>query len=147
MNIKFISILLVFLGACNKYDDGPGFTIRGFNKRIAGVYTITSFAVNNTDNLDSLRSYGLISTFELSPKTGNKETILCTRAGYGGEWYLNNFRNEFVTERPLFSTKVGENLFPCLVENSTWTIDRCSMKELWIKTTIRDTLYEIKLTE
>lgn len=51
----FITLIFLFvLGACTKFEEGPGFSLRTRTNRIAGVWTIQSYEIDGIDSLHLL---------------------------------------------------------------------------------------------
>jgi len=112
--ISFAVVAMLF--ACTKYEDGPIFTFRSKNKRIAHsweyeaiIYTETGISV--TTNLPTM-----VMTF-------SQDGTYSENTGYTGTW---KFKGD--VELEITKSKQGDS-----TQTITWEITRLSNKELWLR--------------
>lgn len=89
--IKIILILVVALGtmssiqSCNKYEDGPIFSVRSRAARVANTWKVDNYKVNDTDYTSLVAGY--TETFS---KDGNYSYTWSALAGTGSWDFQNN---------------------------------------------------------
>ncbi|NSW44700.1 MAG: hypothetical protein HPY79_02575 [Bacteroidales bacterium] len=112
--VSFLVVALMF--SCTKYEDGPIFTFRSKNKRIAHsweyaaiIYTETGISV--TTNLPSV-----VMTF-------SKDGTYSENTGYTGTW---KFKGDIELE--ITKSRQGDS-----IQTTIWEITRLSNKELWLR--------------
>lgn len=85
--IAFVAISTLTLTSCNKYEEGPGFTVRTAKARVSGDWKLTSFTVNGT-----AYSSGVTVTMTID-KDGSYTTTYTSTLGTTtetGTWTFND---------------------------------------------------------
>ena len=54
----------IYLASCNKYEDGPAFSLLSAEKRLYGTYTLDKYTINGVDSLQEMANrWGTTFTF------------------------------------------------------------------------------------
>lgn len=110
--LLFISVTTTF-SSCNKYPDGPKFTLLTKKERMQGLWDLTE--TNHSDGTVTYDNWNDI--MELTEE--NEYIYTSGNISVSGEW-------EFVSDKEKVLFKIG-NL------NSTYKILRLKSKELWLQ--------------
>lgn len=116
---KFLSTALllvistVLVSSCNKYPEGPKFTILSKKERMQGKWDL-----QETDHADGTVTYDTTNDF-IELTEDNEYTYIAGNISISGEW-------EFVSDKEKVMFKIG-NL------NLTYKILRLKSKELWLQ--------------
>ncbi len=102
LSILFAAFAVVFLASCGKYEDGPGFSLRSKEARVAGTWTIEKYYADGVDITADILADGATITFELTKDGNYTNTSSYTVFGQTfsetetGTWALTN-NNENLT--------------------------------------------------
>jgi hypothetical protein len=153
---KFIFIFLVIafcITDCKKYPDGPFISFRGKEARVIGDWEIESFLIDGNDSLSQLTCTSY--SFYKNDDTTNRHfhSSESCPAGSGGDWGIKNHGKELVlyvsidsgavTPFPINGTLTG---YP-KVSNLSWEIQRLKNRQMWLKTSLNNKEYYIKLKQ
>jgi hypothetical protein len=93
---------MLFLVSCGKYEDGPGFSLRSKEARVAGTWTVEKYYADGVDITADLLADGATITIELTKDGYYTNTSSYTVLGQTfsetetGTWALTN-NNENLT--------------------------------------------------
>jgi len=100
--LLFITLILITLDGCKKYEEGPSFSLRSSKQRLSGEWDVTSFTVNNENVLN------FSFTNNLTCQTGSivvyTETVSVTRY----VWIINE-NGDLSTETSISSQELDNN--------------------------------------
>ena len=163
--MKQLKVILIFvflstiLCTCGKYPDGPWFTLRTKMSRITGEalrnnspqkssWGINKYLVNGVDSTQALLSR---TTCEKGiqfdrPKGG---TTYCSFGcpPRGAYWWLDK-KEAIVIDRLAATTTTYASYPPMWIGNYLsvkWYIQRLTMKQMWLRTTVAGDEYYIEL--
>ncbi len=151
-----IVISILILAGCNKYPEGPWFTIRSDKGRMKGLYEIESYKVNGTDLTNAIISDTSYLHLFIDRRSGNRDQLYYgLRDPETGDRpvHSNNGDLNLLGDQLHFTNGINNALinYPILgYFNQTylnWTVTRLSSRDLWIKTIKNDTTYEIKFRQ
>jgi len=130
--VTAVTVMGLSLTSCNKYEEGPGFTVRTAKARVTGDWKLTKYTINGTDftsssviitkTIDKDGSYSTTSTTGSLSVTeigswefnGDKTTITFTETGSGSTpdtWTILELRSkEMKLEQIVGSTTSVETL-------------------------------------
>ncbi len=156
-SVVFATVVLLLLGACGKYDDGPAISLRSPEKRMIGLWECTSVMIGGVEHLTDYQSDSAYLRFSFS---GTKEELFIrlvddnqSSPTFSSDLLIfNDKMNEMTFElpvNPLYEQETDEffALIPALNNENVWSINRLSFNEMWISTTFNDTLYALKLSK
>jgi len=90
-----VAAMFVFAG-CGKYEDGPGFSLRSKEARVAGIWTIEKYYENGVDITSDFLADGTTVTVEFKKDGVYSTTVSYTFLGQTytetetGTWALTN---------------------------------------------------------
>lgn len=126
--LRLIALLFVILlTACNKYEDGPFFSIRSAESRVIGKWYLASLQENDEEILEfSQEEY----------EFDNDGSFLLYEDGevYPGTWELID-KNE--------TLRIGDSTDSS--EFYDYKINRLTNTELWLEYTINSNVFEVRL--
>jgi len=156
-SVVLATIVLLMLGACGKYDEGPAISLRSPEKRMIGLWECSSVMIGDVEHLTDYQSDSAYLRFSFS---GTNDEIFIrlvednqSSSTFSSDLLVFNAQmNEMTFELPLNPLYEQETddffaLIPALKSENTWSINRLSFNEMWINTTFNDTLYALKLTK
>lgn len=138
----FISIALLSLFGCRKYDDNPLFEIGNVEKRIVGVWDVEYIFVNGVDSTLALKSdtcYRKLQFLGEGQGTSNTNIVASpqpyNRCEIYGFYSFANSKNDIKID--LFNCgfkNVG--FFGCANSQAlSWEINKLTSDQLWIERT------------
>jgi hypothetical protein len=77
--------MIIAIGGCKKYPDGPAFSLHSRKERVANTWTVDNYKVNGTDYTSLLSGYT-----ETYSKDGNFSYSFGSAAGTGTWVFENN---------------------------------------------------------
>jgi len=151
--LAFALCSAMFLTACNKYEDGPAFSLLSAKKRIQGNYEIEKVFVNGNDrtsDTDSLNiSYIEFSTYEDKTINAMLCEIVASKYGRQGAWRLNDVKTEITIAANCAGGPVycPPSIIPIMINTNgeVWKILRLTNKEMWLKFEHNGVEYETRL--
>jgi len=112
--ISFTVVTLIV--SCTKYEDGPIFTFRSKDKRIAHSWEYTAIIYTETGISVTTNLPSIVMTF-------SKDGTYTENTGYTGTW---KFKGDIELE--ITKSKQGDS-----TQTTIWEITRLSNKELWLR--------------
>lgn len=110
--VLFIGLLVVSTQSCNKYEDGPFFSVRSRTERVANTWKIDNYKVNGTDYTSLMGGYT-----ETYTKDGDFSFAWGSLSGTG-KWAFQNNDEEIkingtnnMSSMTLFILKLEEKEF------------------------------------
>jgi len=156
-SVALATIVLLLLGACGKYDEGPVISLRSSEKRMIGLWECSSVMIGGVEHLTEYQSDSVYLRFSFS---GTKEELFIRLVADNQSsptlssdlLSFNDKMNEMTFEMPLNPLYEQETddffaLIPALSNENTWSITRLAFNEMWISTTFNDTMYALKLSK
>lgn len=152
-NILIIAAVAVtasfLMTSCNKYEEGPAFSLLSANKRLEGTWVMTETRINDTViNLNDLTSmFGGIDTDSLSDIDFSQFSVSSIKATFekDGACNFTILVNAMGFEYPYtqaltwaFDDKKENINLTVSGEVMTFEIIRLTNKELWIRNTISE---------
>ena len=153
IRLCFVLPALLFLAACNKYEDGPALSFRSAEKRLMGKWEVDQTFFDNQDQTEVYRLLDLDEfTFNIFSDWSEKLYINIT--GQNGDVVAQSdlslskdkkylmFRME---PMPAYETDARRVLefYPVWSLACNWDILRLRNKQLWIRTGFDSGNYEI----
>ncbi len=144
-NIIILMSLLLCLGSCSKYDDGPNISLYIKEKRLQGRWYFSTVMYNDVDSTDTYR-YDPMQSIEFfynpdkdvvwNAYTWSKTSVTTGSIGYG-QWQLNEEKDSIrmVTTMLVY----GENLSRADTVEYSWKIKRLAYTEFWVERQADDT--------
>ncbi len=119
MNFKNIILVIILVSAtlvgCKKYEDGPGFSLRSKEGRVANTWKVESFTINSIDNTSLLKNENYMETYD---KDGNYSFSTNTASGFG-KWEFQSDKEEI--KRTGVSGQSSQTIIILrLTENEFW---------------------------
>jgi hypothetical protein len=153
IKIGTVLFIVLLLGSCKKYDEGPWISFRSKEKRIIGTWEVQAFYVNGYDSTQFFRKYdspnfyinkSYLNILLSDNYTENPKVSL----HLGGDWDLENNNKDM--KWSFYDPGVPEeqwlNLGPFKVDYaSIWEIKRLKMDEFFLETNFEGVLYRLEL--
>ena len=141
MKIRYLALagIILFLGGCKQFDEGPLLSLYSVEKRVAGRWYFDRVIY---DGVDSTQNY----------QYGQIEFIYDTKKKYGAfSWSHNimtpigpeNFEGgiwRFIADKDSLEMVFIDLLTADTTRHWKWKINRCAYTEFWLERTIRDTV-------
>ncbi|MBU0488153.1 MAG: hypothetical protein KKD31_09410 [Bacteroidetes bacterium] len=131
-HILIALMLLLFVAACDKYEDGPSFSIAGPTFRITDKnWVMEQVLLNDTDMTQTWKTY--YPDYCIVYSTNKKYSVVWDGGESSGTWKFKDRSTE------LWRTKDGET------EPNVFKILRLASRELWLAWTDGTENYETHL--
>jgi hypothetical protein len=140
----------ILFGGCKKYPEGGHlFSFTNTEKRVVGSYHITGLTVNGNDtsmtgNSCMCAEADIRFARETSDNLKVVKSLCCTFPK--NDWYITNDRRQLIIT--YIYTTSAEELYPIAINDNisiTWTIQRLTRNEVWLKTNLNMREYHLKL--
>lgn len=142
---KAIYLFFLLLNSCQKYEEGPWFSLYSAKNRIERKWKIEEYYVNDIDSSTSIVNNPcymnlIFVSGEYYEFYGESNSISCS---INGSWELKNnckeigiylMPNSFFSSGPLSSKAVA-----------IWEILRLTRNDFWIQTTYNNVKYKVKM--
>ncbi len=152
---KYITIatLVMLMASCNKYEDGPSFSLRSAKNRLTGQWKLSKIIFNDKDisqgyfssNLESF-PFSIYTDWSRDYFIGISYTDGNIIAKSDLELNRQNTKMTFALKPQAPYESVSTDIFctiPALHDTTEWKILRLKNDELWIKTDFENNNYEI----
>ena len=140
-----IFIASFFLSECKKYPEGPLMSFKSKEKRVIGNYEVEAFLIDGADSTSQLTCINY--SFYSNEGNHHVSSPICTTGGVSGEdWNFENHHNNLL----IYVFPVGKTPFPITdsaappVSKISWTIQRLTNKQMWLKVEYGGKEYYIK---
>jgi hypothetical protein len=147
--ISIILILLIITG-CKKYPEGGHlFSLSKTEGRILGSYYIQELTVNSLDTSLVGSSYMCTEadiSFTSDGFEGSKTLNTLCGTFPTNSWYVTGNKRELIISF-IYTPSAGD-LYPIAINQNisvTWTIQRLTKNDLWLKTILNQREYHLKL--
>lgn len=129
-----LSLIAMFIVGCKKYEEGPMFSFRSKEERLANTWKVQQWFENGVDSTNDFNN--IFNGYVMTINKGNTYTLTYKAFGLisyseAGSWYFN-------TDKTSVTFKHNNN-------TSTWKILKLMEKELWGEYTDSNKTYEIHL--
>ncbi len=114
--IAMLSLTILFISSCTKYEDGPMFTFRSKTKRISHTWVYDAIIYNSQGTTVTTNLPNLTMTFDADGK-------YTENTGYAGTYKFSGAVDLEITK-----SKSGDSTV-----TQKWEITRLSTKELWLR--------------
>lgn len=130
--IAAVTVMGLSLTSCNKYEEGPGFTVRTAKARAAGDWKLTGFTVNGSSYSSGIETKASIEKGGTYTYTYTSGSVSTTETG---TWEFNSDKTTITfTESTSGSTP------------DTWTIIELKSKEMKLRQIDGSFTYEQTMT-
>ena len=146
-------VVLVGLGGCNKYEEGPALSLRSALDRVAGTKKVVWYKVNGVDSLSHFldvtfagceNSFVFTDEDDTSPDRNTYIIINCVDSlnqSTTGKWRFVAKNKTKIYIRIVVSTKLGIQVVNFTAE---WNIVRLTKEEMWLERTENGKSYELR---
>ena len=118
--VAAVTVMSLSLTSCNKYEEGPGFTVRTAKARAAGDWKLTKYTVNGTDYTSTIGT--ITSTMDKDGTYTSTWTSGSLTDTDTGTWEFNSDK----TTITFLSSTSGSTA-------DTWTILELKSKEMKLR--------------
>lgn len=142
--IFLIVFVLIILGSCKKYPEGPLLNLVLKTTRIDGAWDVEYFSINSYDSTSYLKSQIFYGAYGFS----KDEMVAIFGAPYPynkrGYWEFKNKKNDLHIHLEPYPGSPDVSLGPYGANDVVWEIRRLTSNELWLKTTFNSKEYYVK---
>lgn len=132
MRVKLILVIgLLSAVSCNKYDNGSNFSLRTAKNRLVGEWSITSFKVNEVEQIFTLPEIDM--TFDNNYDFKMVQTVSGQEIINEGTWEFYNDKKGIIVHNTTASS------------TDTFEILELRYKKLELKQTTQSSIYDVKL--